>query len=169
MSDSKLPPGTTLRRAIREDIKNIPDGLKLAAFKIGVESVQTIRNYTCDSKRGLFGDGLVRKGTHSMNLDQFEELLEWTGGNLAAQAVAEAAGGVFVRLPDFDGVDSNDSILKASLRCAEASGAYAGVIREALKDEQISSSEWAKIRRAKTDMVNEAYMLAALCDQIRRE
>ena len=84
----------SIRDAIRTDITLAPGGRDKAAEIIGVSSGQTVSAYTCDTKRE----------THTMSLNQFEDLLAWSGGQFAASAIAQRCGGIFVPV-DTDSIE----------------------------------------------------------------
>lgn len=85
----------SIRDAIRTDITLAPGGRDRAAEVIGVSNGQTVSAYTCDTKRD----------SHGMSLNQFEDLLEWSGGQFAASAIAQRCGGIFVPV-DVDSIEN---------------------------------------------------------------
>jgi|SRR5690554_62236 len=145
-------PGLSLRFAIREDIKSIPRGMELAPTVMGVTHVQTVRNYTCETKRG----------THSMSLDQFEALLEWTNGHNTAQAVAEMAGGVFIPtdLTELEGTDLVRGIADSLHRLS----VLVSAVQDSVADGVVVSHEWHSIHTKRVDMIK---ALQRLVSQVR--
>lgn len=134
-------PGLSLRFAIREDIKSIPRGMELAPTVMGVSHVQTVRNYTCETKRG----------THSMSLDQFESLLEWSSGHNAAQAVAEMAGGVFIPT-DEDELEGTD-LVRGIAESLHSLSVLVTAIQNSVADGVVVSHEWHTIHTKRVDMI----------------
>lgn len=150
-----VAPGTSIRDAVREEIKRQPQGLNLATAVMGVKHTQTVTNYTCNTKRG----------THTMSLDQFEKIIEWSGGQCIAQAVAELAGGIFVPLSglDFENIDVMDEIVK----CVQEVGRLSKEVTDAIADGEVDDSEWGRIRQAKFKLYEAVNRLIALCAQMR--
>lgn len=148
-------PGLSLRYAIREDIKNTPRGMELAPTIMGVSHVQTVRNYTCETKRG----------THSMSLDQFEALLEWVAGHNTAQAVAEMAGGVFIPTDDID-LDGTDLIKGISDTLQSLSGLVV-LLNASVADGVVVNHEWNAIHSARVDMIKTLQHLVAQVKALR--
>lgn len=156
MSDFfKIKPGTSLRDAVREDIKRQTGGYAVACAVIGVSHPQTIANYTCNTKRD----------SHSMSLDQFEKLIEWSGGGCIAQAVAEMAGGVFLpmAIDDIENVD----VLEEVVISIESVSKLVTEVKAAIEDDNVDNGEWDRIRAAKFKLGNAANRLVALCAQMR--
>jgi len=151
----KIKPGTSLRDAVREDIKRQSGGYVVACAVIGVSHPQTIANYTCNTKRD----------SHSMSLDQFEKLIEWSGGGCIAQAVAEMAGGVFLpmTIDDIENVD----VLEEVVISIESVSRLVTEVKAAIEDESVDNGEWDRIRAAKFKLGNAANRLVALCSQMR--
>lgn len=151
----KLKPGTSLRDAVREDIKRQSGGYAVACAVIGVSHPQTIANYTCNTKRD----------SHSMSLDQFEKLIEWSGGGCIAQAVAEMAGGVFLpmAIDDIENVD----VLEEVVISIESVSKLVTEVKAAIEDDNVDNGEWDRIRAAKFKLGNAANRLVALCSQMR--
>ncbi|MBL4797193.1 MAG: hypothetical protein JKY50_07255 [Oleispira sp.] len=151
----KITPGTSLRDAVREEIKRQPHGVKAACAVIGVTHPQTLSNYTCNTKRD----------THNMSLDQFESIIEWSGGGCIAQAVAEMAGGVFLpmQIDDFENVD----VLAEVVASIESVSNLVNEVKGAIEDRSVDDNEWSKIRSAKFKLSTAANRLVALCSQMR--
>ncbi len=150
-----IAPGTSLRDAVREDIKRQPHGMKAACAVIGVTHPQTITNYTCNTKRE----------THSMSLDQFESIIEWSGGGCIAQAVAEMSGGVFLpmQIDDIEDID----VLEEVVASVESVSGLIAEVKKAIADHKVDDGEWSKIRKAKFKLSTAANRLVALCSQMR--
>jgi hypothetical protein len=151
----KITPGTSLRDAVREEIKRQPHGMTAACAVIGVTHPQTITNYTCNTKRD----------THSMSLDQFEKIIEWSGGGCIAQAVAEMAGGVFLPMA-IDDIENIDVLSEVIISIESVSGLVSEV-KEAIADRTVDNGEWGRIRAAKFKLSTAANRLVALCAQMR--
>jgi hypothetical protein len=151
----KLTPGTSLRDAVREDVKRQPHGMTAACAVIGVSHPQTLANYTCNTKRD----------THVMNLDQFEKIIEWSGGGCIAQAVAEMAGGVFLpmAIDDIEDVD----VLEEVVISIESVSKLVTEVKAAIEDDTVDNGEWDRIRSAKFKLGSAANRLVALCSQMR--
>lgn len=147
--------GTSIRDSVREEIKRQPQGLIIAASVIGVKHTQTVTNYTCNTKRG----------THTMSLDQFEKIIDWSGGQCIAQAVAELAGGVFVPTTgmDFEDIDVMAEVIKCIANVAELSEE----VRKAIEDGKVNDGEWSRIRQAKFKLYEAVNRLIVLCAQMR--
>lgn len=148
-------PGLSLRFAIREDIKSIPRGMELAPTVMGVSHVQTVRNYTCETKRG----------THSMSLDQFESLLEWSGGHNTAQAVAEMAGGVFIPTEDTE-LEEGD-LVKEIAASLQSLSTLVGSIHQSVADGVVVSHEWHTIHTQRVDMIKALQRLVSQVKALR--
>lgn len=145
----RVLPGTSLRQAIREDIKRMPQGMKVAPAIIGVSHHQTVLNYTCDTKRD----------THDMSLSQFESLLEWTNAQYTAHAVAEIAGGFFVPGVDpVQGVDLFEQLSKSLSRVSDLAQTIAG----AISDRRVTVSEMNDIKRSRTELATEINKLVSI-------
>lgn len=151
----KITPGTSLRDAVREEIKRQPQGMIAACAVIGVTHPQTITNYTCNTKRD----------THTMSLDQFEKIIEWSGGGCVAQAVAEMAGGVFLpmHIEDIENID----VLEEVIASVESVSGLVSEVKAAIEDRKVDNGEWSRIRAAKFKLSNAANRLVALCSQMR--
>jgi len=134
-------PGLSLRFAIREDIKSIPRGMELAPTVMGVTHPQTVRNYTCETKRG----------SHAMSLDQFEALLEWTSGHNTAQAVAEMAGGVFIPTEE-DELEGTD-LVRGIAESLHSLSVLVAAIQNSVADGVVVSHEWHTIHTKRVDMI----------------
>lgn len=149
-------PGLSLRHAIREDIRSLPRGMELAPTVMGVAHVQTVRNYTCETKRG----------SHAMSLDQFEALLEWTGGEYAAQAVAELAGGVFI--PTDDETEKSDACLVQDIsETLKNLSQLVGTIQEAVADGVVVGHEWQAIHGKRVDLIKSLQRLVSQVKALR--
>ena len=148
-------PGLSLRFAIREDIKSIPRGMELAPTVMGVTHPQTVRNYTCETKRG----------THSMSLDQFEALLEWTSGHNTAQAVAEMAGGVFIPTEETD--LENSDLVKEIASTLQSLSALVSSINESVADGVVANHEWHTIHNQRVSMIKALQRLVSQVKALR--
>lgn len=151
----KITPGTSLRDAVREEIKRQPQGMIAACAVIGVSHPQTLANYTCNTKRD----------THNMSLDQFESIIEWSGGGCIAQAVAEMAGGVFLpmHIEDIENID----VLEEVVASIESVSNLVNEVKASIDDRKVDDHEWSKIRSAKFKLSTAANRLVALCAQMR--
>lgn len=147
--------GISLRSAIRADIKHMPCGLEIAPAVVGVAFPETVCNYICDTKRG----------THCMSLDQFEALVEWTGGVHAAQALAEMAGGVFVPTEIVEMADGD--LFKEIASTLRHFSALVSTIQDAVADGRVSNGERAAIRAQKVELVQAVYRLVSQVNSIR--
>ena len=148
-------PGLSLRFAIREDIKSIPRGMELAPTVMGVSHVQTVRNYTCETKRG----------SHAMSLDQFEALLEWTNGHNTAQAVAEMAGGVFIPTEDTELEDSD--LVKEIASTLQSLSSLVSSINESVADGVVANHEWHTIHNQRVSMIKALQRLVSQVKALR--
>lgn len=150
-----IAPGTSLRDSVREEIKRKPQGMKVAAAVMGVSHTQTVTNYTCNTKRG----------THTMSLDQFENIIDSFGGQCIAQAVAELAGGIFVPTKgvDLENIDVMAEIIKCIANVAELSEE----VTKAIEDKKVDDGEWGRIRSAKFKLYEAVNRLIVLCAQMR--
>ena len=126
-----------------------------AAAVIGVSHPQTVTNYTCNTKRG----------THSMSLDQLEKLIEWSGGQCIAQAVAELAGGVFVPVKGMD--LENIDVMAEVIKCIQNVAELSDEVRKAIDDGKVNDGEWGRIRKAKFKLYEAVNRLIMLCHQMR--
>lgn len=150
-----VAPGTSIRDAVREEIKRKPQGMKIAAAVMGVSHTQTVTNYTCNTKRG----------THTMSLDQFESVIDSFGGQCIAQAVAEAAGGIFVPTK---GVDlENIDVMAEIVRCISEVGTLSKEVTGSIEDGSVDDREWGRIRQAKFKLYEAVNRLIVLCAQMR--
>ncbi|GEM_PF-2982183 len=155
MAVNFMKPGTSIRAAIRFDIQQMHKGMALAHEVIGVRHPQTVKNYTCDTKRG----------SHTMNLDQFEMLIEWTGGRHTAQAVAEAAGGVFVPTEPLE-LEDSDLMTELAATLQRFSN-LVSTIQAATADNKVSSQEWLEISKAKRQLVEAQHRMVSLVSAMR--
>jgi hypothetical protein len=151
----KITPGTSLRDAVREEVKRQPHGMTAACAVIGVSHPQTITNYTCNTKRD----------THSMSLDQFEKIIEWSGGGCIAQAVAEMAGGMYLPMQhvDYENID----IMKELVVTVNSLGDLIKEVSEAVKDNKVDSKEWGRIRAAKFELHSGLNRMVGLAAHMR--
>ena len=149
--------GVSLRHAVREDIKSVPRGMELAAVIIGVSHPQTVRNYTCETKRE----------THAMSLDQFESLLEWTGGHNTAQAVADMAGGIFIKTDDGDIAMPEGDLIQDMAGTLASLSALVGSIQEAVSDGVVANHEWQTIQGKRVDLVKSVQRLVSQVSALR--
>jgi hypothetical protein len=161
----RLPPGTSLRMALRHDIKNTPNGTELVLTRFGWQTPQTIANYTCDTKRVVTSTG--EKSTHTFSLDQIDEILELTGGRCFAQAAAELAGGVALFFDDVDTEQPAVSVVTELLETVVRVGELGATVQAALADNRVDAREMRDIRQARRQLVNSAGRLAALCELLR--
>lgn len=148
-------PGVSLRAAIRSDIKSMNRGMELAPAVMGVQHPQTVRNYTCDTKHGVT----------AMNLDQFEAVVEWTGGRHAAAAIAEMAGGIFVPV-DPQEIDQT-SLLAEITATVQRLGELMNTIQQAVADERVSNAEWRDVQAAKRKLYEQQHRLVSLVASMR--
>jgi hypothetical protein len=151
----KIVPGTSLLDAIREEIKRQPQGMLAACGVIGVKHPQTITNYTCATKRD----------THSMSLEQFERIIEWSGGGCIAQAVAEMAGGMFMPMEAIDYEDIDVS--KELVTSVHSLGKLVKDITDAIEDEKVNSCEWRNIRSSKYELYKAVSRMIGLAAHMR--
>ena len=149
--------GVSLRHAIREDIKSVPRGMELAAVVIGVSHPQTVRNYTCETKRE----------THAMSLDQFESLLEWTGGRNTAQAVADMAGGIFIKTDDGDITMSEGDLIQNMAGTLSSLSALVNSIQDAVSDGVVANHEWKAIQSKRVGLVKSVQRLVSQVNALR--
>lgn len=150
-----VKPGVSLRAAIRSDIKSMPRGMELAPAVMGVQHPQTVRNYTCDTKHGVT----------AMNLDQFESVLEWTGGRHAAAAIAEMAGGIFVPVETQE-IDQT-TVLAEIAATVQRLGELLNTIQQAVADDHVSNNEWRSIQAAKRSLYEQQHRLVSLVASMR--
>lgn len=161
----RLPPGTSLRMALRHDIKSTPNGAELVLRRFGWQTPQTIANYTCDTKRVRTSTG--EKSTHTFTLDQIDEILELTGGRGFAQSACELAGGVALFFDDVDTEAPASSVVDELLLTVQRVGELGATVRAALADNRVDARELRDIRRARQELVSSAGRLAALCELLR--
>lgn len=152
-ADSSL----SIRDAIRTDIGLAPGGRDKAAEIIGVANSNTVSAYTCDTKRK----------THTMSLNQFEELLDWSGGQFAAAAIAQRCGGIFVPV---DVSSVQDVNLLGQIRDLTVSlGRMVDEVTDAVEDDEVDSREKKRIAAAHRHLIEQVNKLAAMTALLERD
>lgn len=164
----RIFPRVSLREAIRKDIQSTPGKAVAAAAVIGLGGGQQINNYTCETKRGYLverdGGSRYFTGGASMSLDQFELLVDHTGGFHTAHALAEAAGGVFI--PGVAQV-GDEELVAVLMRTIDRVTALGLEIRSAIEDGKVTDNEWRKLRSVRTDLALEATNMMGVAERLR--
>lgn len=147
-----------LRRAVHVAVNGFPGGHLAVAGAVGMRP-QDLRNRLSESCRG----------THHLNLEQFESIVDLTRDERILQAIGAVGGGVFIPLHVFEDLPDDGAILDDMLRVMESVGAYGRVLRESLHDGDIDSDEWRKLSSQAQDIFRAVHLVQARAEFFRGE
>lgn len=121
-----------LRQAMLDMIKSLPGSWQAAFQGLGLKSQAALENRVYE-----------RQG-QSMRTSLCLALQSLSKSTRYAEAIAQLSGGVFIRLPQMTEVGSDDLLEKFNSLYAEL-GRLSAVFREAVKDNEVNSTERADL------------------------
>jgi hypothetical protein len=148
-----------LRAACYEAVHGFRGGLPAVAAVLR-DREQVLRNRLSESGKDQ---------GHHLRLDQFERLAELTQDAGIAHSVASLCGGVFIQLDGLPECAGDAAILDEVLALVDNVGQLGREVRDAIADSDVDDGEWRKINRCRADLVNTAYRLLALVQQLRSD
>lgn len=148
----------SIRRAIHQAVRDLPGGAVSVSAYLGIQA-QDLRNRLSESC----------KDRHHLNLRHIEDIIDLTGDERIAQAVAAMFNGVFLPQPNFDELPDDGALLDDMLQVMDSVGTYGRELRQSLSDGDIDAGEWHKLNMCMQDIFRAVHLVQARAAEFRSD